>query len=176
LTEDESRVDILSNEEQARFVWLLDKIMAYISLETIQSFQIGRFNNQHRIALLGRFKSDDTNNNLLYIEKYDPLTRVARFSYFTSAKETPEIKLTCNGRSLKLTHKSSHWKSLVNQRYLGQHRFYVTLPKKGEVICKSAEKTLIIRNVKHNLTSPLSHISLSSFLQLKLMDNMTKSK
>lgn len=165
LINNDTDISVLSPEEKDRFIRLLDTIFKYLSLDMIQSFQIGRFNNQDRIGLIGRFKSDEAKSNLLYIEKYDPCTRVARFSYFVAGDEKADIRLICKGRDLHLTGKSFNTKFFAGSDYLVQHWFHVRMPKSGEVACYSGNVKMTPRHIKRNMQTPLSHETLQSFLR-----------
>lgn len=173
LMDDNARIDLLSAEEQRYFTALLEKVMADISVEVIQSFQIGKFNNQHRTGLIGRFKPEEAANRLLYIEKYDPKTRIARFSFFTGDQGDVKTEVICRTKNLPLTDTSSRWTSLVGENFLGQHWFHVRLPKTGEVTCLVNGVEMVLRHIKCNMMVPMTHTSLTAFLRPTIPASLT---
>lgn len=165
LTGDDARIAILTEAEQDHFNLLVEKVFEDISLETIQTFQIGRFNNQNRIGLIGRFKPSEATTELLYVEKFDPTTRNVRFSYFTPAGQEPCVQLISKAKTLKLTNKSSHWTTMQQKKFLGQHWFHAVLPKAGETIAYADGVELTLRHLNRNFTQPLTCKSLTKFLR-----------
>lgn len=163
---DDTRIDVLNAAEKTRFIALLECIFNDISLEIIQDFQIGRFDNQQRIALIARFKSAQAISPLLYAESFDARTGLARFSYYTGATQIPDVRLICDGQPLKLTSRSTQWTDFAGAPFLGQHRFYVRIPKTGVVRCQMGETDMQVRRIRWTLTEPLTYDGLAQFMRM----------
>lgn len=164
LTNNDPQISLLTTEEIDCFIRLLNEIFKDISIEVIKSFQVGRFNNQDRIGLIGQFKSEEADSDLLYIEKYDPITRLARFSYFLASPKAADVRLECRGRKLRLTDQFSNTATFAGEDYLVQHWLHVRLPKSGEIDCYIDDIKMTPRHNKRNMQTALSHKSLQAFL------------
>ncbi len=156
--------NILTPTEFARFSGLVERVFQDIDLETIQEFQVGRFDNQQRIALIARFKSQMAISPYLYIESFDVRTGLARFSYFVGSGSRPEVTITTPSRTIAQRQVSEQWTSFGGEDFLGQVWFYIKVPKTGRISCEMAGKPLEIRQGRRSLAEPLGHASLAAFM------------
>lgn len=89
---------VLTPKEVKRCHAAFESIMAGIEPETINSFNLARCYEEHKVALLARYKGERRNTHFLYLKSHDTKAGTMRFSWYVGGNDDFTPVALVNGR------------------------------------------------------------------------------
>ncbi len=86
---------VLDEQETARFGALTSEIMDRIDVQTINDFDLAQCREEHKVALLARYKNTRRKRTAIYLKSFDIRTGIARFLWLCGDDDNfvPEVLL-----------------------------------------------------------------------------------
>lgn len=138
LVDHEERSSFLTNETHKEFIDLLSNIFSYIDIETILKFELAGCTEEHRVALLGLYKSMRVPSTAVYLQQIDHASGQMQFSYLSGGNDRLAVRPIVNGQEAEMHLPSQRSSTFMGAPYFTQHFFWVTL-NDGDMICFDAE-------------------------------------
>ncbi|MCA1178221.1 MULTISPECIES: CDP-glycerol glycerophosphotransferase family protein [unclassified Pantoea] len=117
------KLDFLSSQQQERFISLLDEIFSYIDETVIMSFNLAGAWFFHKVGMLGAFKNINPSTQIVYIESYDRVKKMAQLRYFSHEDVFENIEVS--GKNVFPNHEKHIQHSFLNRKFTLEKRIWV---------------------------------------------------
>ena len=119
--------------EREEFVALLKEIFCHIETATIETFELAKCTEEHRVGLLALLKNAERAVTTLYVRDFDADEELVQFSY-CSHDAKPHVTARVNGRSASLRSPGCRKVSFLNHTYYYEHSFWIPMAYGDNVV------------------------------------------
>ncbi|ORM67024.1 bifunctional glycosyltransferase/CDP-glycerol:glycerophosphate glycerophosphotransferase [Pantoea rwandensis] len=125
LINNQQKLHFLSLQQQERFLSLLDEIFTYIDESVIMRFNLAGAWFYHKVGMLGAFKDQEPNMQIVYVEGYDRIKKMVQIRYFTH-KEVSEV-IEIAGKEVYPSYEKIINHSLLSRSFAQEKRIWVKI-------------------------------------------------
>ena len=167
LFSDFSRFSKLSEETQNKFWEIFERIISHIDSETIQAFELSLFSELERGFILSKFKETMEKDFSISVDRLDPVTRVARFSFYSTQQKEWEMSLNTDQRKYLPTSSKNSEIRITKGTSLFLNRYYFKLPKTKNFALVLNKQECEVRYFAKAINTPLDFVNFSKVLRPK---------
>ncbi len=120
------RAAFLQPEERKEFLELLKSLFTHISAATIDTFELGKCHERHKVGMLNLMKQARRPVTTVYARSYDAAARLMELSYSSPDLEN-HATAHINGAEVELMDCTSRASTFLDQVYYVQHSFRVPI-------------------------------------------------
>lgn len=129
LVNQEHNVSFLSQQEKDKFLSLMDKTFSYIESQTILSFELGSCGFSRQVGMLGCFKKEAPETQVVYIEKFDANKKLLLVRYFTCKKSLEQFEL--NSEDIIPAYEKITSRKFLSRDFLLEKRMWLPIDNIG---------------------------------------------
>lgn len=130
LLNENSRTSHLTAEQKETFLNLLHEIFEYIDITTIHAFNLAGIWFKQKVGMLGLFKQQPINNQIIYVENFDKEKKQIKVSFFSYFEANTVVKL--NGVEVIPTHSKKVSNTFVGQKIIEEYIMWLPYIKTSD--------------------------------------------
>ena len=128
----EEKVYFLSIEEKQNLLELMDKTFKYIDKETIMNYELGNCGFSRQLGMLGCFKMQDVDKQVVYIDKIDFHHHQFQARFFSCFDV--DFEIIADGKELLPSHYKKSNRFFLNRVFLTEHLLWLPIPTNDSTI------------------------------------------
>lgn len=124
--------NVLTAPQEGEFLGLLQRLFDGIDHATINTFDLAKCSEEHKVALLGLFKSAKRPVTAVYVRAYDQAKELLQVSFF-SADPNPKAVAYVDEKLTPLRHLSRRRASFLSRTFFHEHFFWIAASRTSSV-------------------------------------------
>lgn len=132
LLNNKEKISFLSDEQKKYFLELLIKIFSFIDRDIILNFNLAGIWFMHKVGMLGLFKNEHINSNIIYIENIDREKKQILLSFYTYFDELEYIEL--GGKEIFPVYGKTVINNFGNKFFVKEKRYWIQFNELNDIL------------------------------------------
>lgn len=133
LVNHKERISFLGGEQKKNLLFLVKEIFSYIDIDVVDHFNIAGCWFYHKVGMLGAFKGEALPFQIVYVDSFDPVTKLLKLRFFYSGLLESEV-LFLDDKEIAPYHSKTRRHDFIDATFVNERFVWVRTPNLSESI------------------------------------------